>query len=48
VQNAAFFWVPLIGSLARPLGGWMSDKVGGARITFWDFVDESPPNEMSS
>lgn len=24
---------PLLGSLARPLGGWLSDRVGGARVT---------------
>jgi NNP family nitrate/nitrite transporter-like MFS transporter len=24
---------PLIGSLARPFGGWLSDRVGGARVT---------------
>jgi NNP family nitrate/nitrite transporter-like MFS transporter len=24
---------PLVGSLARPLGGWLSDKIGGARVT---------------
>jgi len=28
----------LIGSLARPLGGWMADKVGGARVTLAVFV----------
>ena len=28
----------LIGSLARPLGGWLSDKVGGARVTLAVFV----------
>jgi NNP family nitrate/nitrite transporter-like MFS transporter len=28
----------LIGSLARPLGGWLSDKVGGARITLGVFM----------
>jgi NNP family nitrate/nitrite transporter-like MFS transporter len=28
----------LIGSLARPLGGWLSDKVGGAKITLAVFV----------
>jgi NNP family nitrate/nitrite transporter-like MFS transporter len=28
----------LIGSLARPLGGWLSDKVGGARVTLVAFV----------
>jgi MFS transporter, NNP family, nitrate/nitrite transporter len=28
----------LIGSLARPLGGWLSDRVGGARVTAAMFV----------
>src|SRR5207247_1382938 len=28
----------LIGSLARPLGGWLSDRVGGARVTLASFV----------
>jgi NNP family nitrate/nitrite transporter-like MFS transporter len=28
----------LIGSIARPLGGWLSDRVGGARVTFWVFA----------
>jgi len=28
----------LIGSIARPLGGWLSDRVGGARVTFAVFV----------
>lgn len=27
------FTGPLIGSLARPLGGWLSDRIGGARVT---------------
>jgi NNP family nitrate/nitrite transporter-like MFS transporter len=27
-----------IGSVARPLGGWMSDKLGGARVTLWCFI----------
>ena len=31
----------LIGSLARPLGGWLSDKVGGARVTFAVFLGEA-------
>ena len=26
---------PLVGSLVRPLGGWLSDKLGGARVTQW-------------
>ncbi len=29
---------PLLGALIRPLGGWLSDRVGGARVTFWNFV----------
>ncbi len=28
----------LIGSVARPLGGWASDKVGGARVTLAVFI----------
>lgn len=34
-----YAWLgPLVGSLVRPLGGWLSDKWGGARVTFWDTV----------
>ena len=29
---------PLLGALARPLGGWLAVRVGGARVTFWSFV----------
>jgi NNP family nitrate/nitrite transporter-like MFS transporter len=29
---------PLLGALVRPLGGWMSDRLGGARVTLWNFV----------
>lgn len=32
------FLGPLVGSLTRPLGGWVSDKVGGARVTMWTFI----------
>ena len=28
----------LVGSVARPLGGWLSDKVGGARVTLAVFA----------
>ncbi len=29
---------PLLGSLSRPVGGLLADRIGGARITFWTFV----------
>jgi NNP family nitrate/nitrite transporter-like MFS transporter len=28
----------LVGSVARPLGGWLADRFGGARVTVWTFV----------
>jgi len=28
----------LVGSLSRPLGGWLSDRIGGAKVTLWCFV----------
>jgi MFS transporter, NNP family, nitrate/nitrite transporter len=32
------FLGPLVGSLSRPLGGLLADKVGGAIVTFWNFI----------
>jgi MFS transporter, NNP family, nitrate/nitrite transporter len=32
------FLGPLLGSLIRPVGGALADRVGGARVTFWNFV----------
>jgi len=32
------FLGPLVGSLVRPVGGWLSDKFGGARVTQWSTV----------
>jgi NNP family nitrate/nitrite transporter-like MFS transporter len=32
------FLGPLVGAISRPIGGWLSDKVGGAFLTFWVFV----------
>jgi NNP family nitrate/nitrite transporter-like MFS transporter len=29
---------PLIGALSRAGSGWIADRVGGARVTFWVFV----------
>jgi NNP family nitrate/nitrite transporter-like MFS transporter len=39
VQAAAVtFLGPLLGSLARPLGGWLSDRLGGSRVTVVNFA----------
>ena len=32
------FLGPLVGSLARPLGGLLADKIGGAILTFFNFI----------
>ena len=35
----SYAWLgPLIAALIRPLGGWLADKLGGARVTLWTFV----------
>jgi NNP family nitrate/nitrite transporter-like MFS transporter len=32
----AYAWLgPLVGSLVRPIGGWLSDKWSGAKVTQW-------------
>jgi NNP family nitrate/nitrite transporter-like MFS transporter len=38
VTIAVAFLGPLVGSIARPLGGLLADRIGGARVTFWNFV----------
>jgi NNP family nitrate/nitrite transporter-like MFS transporter len=35
--NLAFLG-PLVGSIARPLGGRLADRIGGTKVTFWNFV----------
>jgi NNP family nitrate/nitrite transporter-like MFS transporter len=35
--NLAFLGA-LVGSIARPLGGKLADRVGGARVTLWNFI----------
>jgi NNP family nitrate/nitrite transporter-like MFS transporter len=32
------FLGPLLGSLIRPVGGMLADKIGGARVTFFNFI----------
>ena len=38
ITVAVAFLGPLVGSVARPFGGLLADKIGGARVTFWNFV----------
>ncbi len=39
INALSYAWLaPLVGALVRPLGGWLSDKLGGARVTLWNFV----------
>lgn len=32
------FLGPLLGSLSRPVGGWLSDRIGGGKITLYTFA----------
>lgn len=32
------FLGPLVGALARPVGGWVADRLGGARVTLVNFA----------
>ncbi len=39
INALSYAWLgPLVGALVRPLGGWLSDKLGGAKVTFWNFI----------
>lgn len=39
INALAYAWLgPLIGAAVRPFGGWLADKVGGAKVTLWNFV----------
>lgn len=39
VNPLAYAWIgPLVGALIRPVGGWLADKLGGARVTYWNFI----------
>jgi MFS transporter, NNP family, nitrate/nitrite transporter len=39
LQAAAVTFIgPLLGSLIRPVGGKLADRIGGAKVTFWNFV----------
>ena len=39
VNPLAYAWLgPLVGAAVRPFGGWLSDKIGGGVVTFWNFI----------
>jgi len=39
LSSAVFIWIGAgVGALIRPVGGWLSDKLGGARVTHWDTI----------
>ena len=39
LKSAAFIFIGAgVGALIRPVGGWLSDKLGGARVTHWDTI----------
>ena len=39
INALSYAWLgPLVGALIRPFGGWLSDKLGGAQVTFWNFI----------
>ena len=39
LSSAGFIWIGAgVGALIRPVGGWLSDKIGGARVTHWDTI----------
>jgi NNP family nitrate/nitrite transporter-like MFS transporter len=39
LQAAAVTFIgPLLGSLIRPVGGRLADSIGGAKVTFWNFI----------
>lgn len=42
VTLSVAFLGPLVGSLVRPVGGWLADKLGGARVTFAAFLAMIP------
>lgn len=37
--STKYIWIGAgVGALIRPVGGWLSDKFGGARVTHWDTI----------
>jgi len=39
INALQYAWLgPFVGAIVRPFGGWLADKLGGARVTFWNFI----------
>ena len=39
VNPLVYAWMgPFVGAIVRPCGGWLADRLGGARVTFWNFI----------
>ncbi len=39
VNPLYYAWMgPFVGALIRPFGGYLADRLGGARVTFWNFI----------
>ena len=39
VHGTYYAWIgAAVGSLSRPVGGWLSDRLGGTVVTLWNFV----------
>ena len=37
LKTSGYIWIgAAVGAFIRPVGGWLSDKLGGARVTQWD------------
>jgi MFS transporter, NNP family, nitrate/nitrite transporter len=39
VNALQYAWLgPFVGAIVRPFGGWLADQLGGARVTFCNFI----------
>ena len=39
VNALQYAWLgPFVGAIIRPFGGWLADKLGGAAVTYWNFI----------